>query len=123
MWLGLGLSAPLLWTGGHATNNVLAILLLAGAAGFNFFATPSLWAARIDLSPNYSGSLSGLMNMFGQLGGWLSPILTAYFATPFGWKHALDVAAVVTLGPAGFFMLVDANRNIEESDTSSQLAH
>jgi len=120
MWAGLGCSAPLLCAGSHAANNVLAILLLAGAAGFNFFATPSLWAACIDISPNYSGSLSGLMNMFGQLGGWLSPILTAYLATRFGWTHALDFAALVTLGSGGFFMLVDANQNIEEVSAPSE---
>jgi ACS family glucarate transporter-like MFS transporter len=107
------LSAPFLWLGSHAVNNILAILLLAGAAGFNFFSTSSIWAACIDIAPNYSGSLSGLMNTFGQLGGWLSPILTAYLATRFGWTHALDFAALVTLGSASFFMLVNADRSIE----------
>jgi len=122
MWLGLGCSAPLLWAGSHATNNMLAILLLAGAAGFNFFATPSLWAACIDLAPNYSGSLSGLMNMFGQFGAWVSPILTAFLATHFGWTRALDFAGLVTLGSAGFFMLVDANQSVEETCASSEIA-
>lgn len=114
MWVGMGCSAPFLWLGSHAVNNMLAIMLLAGAAGFNFFSTSSIWAACIDLAPNYSGSLSGLMNTFGQLGGWLSPILTAYLATRFGWTHALDFAALVSLGSASFFMLVDADRSIEE---------
>jgi MFS transporter, ACS family, glucarate transporter len=122
MWVGLGCSAPFLWMGSHAANNVLAIMLLAGAAGFNFFSTSSIWAACIDLAPNYSGSLSGLMNMFGQLGGWLSPVLTAYLATRFGWTNALDFAALVTLGSAGFFMLVDAGRSIEQASSSSESA-
>ncbi len=113
MWVGMGCSAPLLWAGAHTGNNVAAILLLAGSAGFNYFACSSLWATCIDLAPHYSASLSGLMNMFGQFGGWLSPILTAYLATRFGWTHALGFAAVVTLGSAGFYMLVDAGKVVE----------
>lgn len=73
-------------------------------------------------APNYSGSLSGLMNMFGQLGGWLSPILTAYLATHFGWTHALDFAALVTLGSGGFFMLIDANHSVEGFSAPSEPA-
>ncbi|HUZ47567.1 MAG TPA: MFS transporter [Terriglobia bacterium] len=122
MWVGMGCSAPLLMAGSHASNNILAILLLAGAAGFNYFACSSLWASCIDIAPNYSGSLSGLMNMFGQIGGWLSPILTALLATHFGWTRALDFAAVVTLCSGGFFMLVDANQNIEETGAPSEMA-
>ncbi len=122
MWVGMGCSAPLLWAGSNATNNILAILLLAGAAGFNYFACSSLWATCIDLAPNYSGSLSGLMNMFGQFGGWLSPILTAFLATRFGWTRALDIAALVTLGSAGFFMLVDAGKSVEETGAPPEIA-
>jgi MFS transporter, ACS family, glucarate transporter len=115
VWLGVACSATLLWAGAHAANNTLAILLLAGAAGFNHFATASWWAACIDLTRNYSGSLSGLMNMCGNLGGWLAAIGTAFIATRLGWTQALDFAALLTLIAGVLWIMVNAEHNLEVS--------
>jgi ACS family glucarate transporter-like MFS transporter len=112
VWLGMGCSAILLWTGSHTVNNTAAILMLAAAGGFNFFAFPSWWAACIDLTPTYSGLLSGLMNSFG--GAWLAPIMTAYIATHFGWTQALDFAALLTAIGAFLWIFVNADENLEE---------
>jgi len=123
VWLGVACSATLLWAGAHTVNNTVAILLLAGASGFNLFATATWWAACNDLTRRYSGSLSGLMNMFGNLGGWLAPIVTGYVATRFGWDRALGLAALVTLAAGVLWLLVDATQNLEEAtgiDTQPQ---
>ena len=48
---GMAVSATLLALGAHTANNPLAILLLAGAMGFNLFATSTWWATCIDLTP------------------------------------------------------------------------
>jgi len=110
VWLGMACSATLLWTGCHTTNNTIAILLVAGAAGFNMFAAVNWWATCIDLTPNFSGSLSALMNMCGALLGWVAPVLTAYIATSLGWVRALDLVAAlsVTSGLLWFFVNADA---------------
>jgi len=113
VWLGAACSAALLWAGAHTANNTLAILLLAAAAGFNIFASATWWAACIDLTRNYSGSLSGLMNMFGNLGGWLAPIGTAFIATRLGWTQALDFAALLTLAAGALWILVNTEHNLE----------
>lgn len=113
VWLGMTLSALLLVGGANSTSNLPAILLLSGAMGFNLFATGSWWAACIDMAPNFSGSLSALMNTCGNLGGTLSPILTAYIATRFGWTRALDFAALMTLAAPILWLFVDAGCNIE----------
>lgn len=114
VWLGIVLSAMLMWVGGHTQSNTLAILLLAAAAGFNLFATTTWWATCNDLTRNFSGSLSGLMNMCGNLGGWLSPIITARLASRVGWTQALDFAALVTVAAGALWLLVDAGRSLEE---------
>lgn len=117
VWLGMGCSAILLWAGSHTVNNTAAILMLAVAAGCNYFAVPSWWATCIDLTPTYSGSLSGLMNMFS--GGWLAPILTAYIATHFGWTQALDFAALLTAIGGLLWIFVDASGSLEEVPAQS----
>ncbi|HET7216162.1 MAG TPA: MFS transporter [Terriglobia bacterium] len=113
IWVGVGFSAIMLPAGGYAANNTLAILLLAGASGFNLFATTIWWAACNDMTPNFSGSLSGLMNMSGNLGGWLSPILTAVIFTHFGWNMAFNFAGLMTLMSGVLWLLVRADETLE----------
>lgn len=115
VWIGMTCSAILLSIGAHTKDNTLAILLLASAMGFNMFATPTWWATCTDLAPNYSASLSAMMNTSGNLGGWISPILTAYIATHFGWTRALDFAALLTGCAGALWFMVDATRSIEEA--------
>ncbi len=112
VWVGMFSSAILLWEGAHAGNKVTAILLLAAAAGFNMFASVTFWAACIDLGQQYSGSVAGLMNTFGNLGGFFSPIVTAYVASAFGWTAALTLAAFVTIGSGLCWLVVDTTRGI-----------
>ena len=88
VWIGMTASALMLFVGGRVVGDTSAILLLALAAGFSSFAEPSWWAACIDMSPNYSGSLSGLMNTCANVAGGVAPILTAHLAAAFGWTRA-----------------------------------
>ncbi len=113
VWLGMTCSALLLTLGAHTSANVLAILFLSGALGFNMFATSTWWATCNDLTRNFSGSLSAMMNMSGNIGGWLSPVLTAYIATRLGWTQALDFAALITFAGGVFWILVNADQDLE----------
>src|SRR5467141_3694982 len=113
VWIGMTASALMLLVGGRAVGDTSAILLLALAAGFSSFAAPSWWASCIDMSPNYSGSLSGLMNTCANIAGGIAPILTAHLATEFGWTTALDVAALMSFTGGVIWLAVDASDNIE----------
>jgi ACS family glucarate transporter-like MFS transporter len=113
VWVGMFSSSFLLWEGAHAGNKVTAILLLAAAAGGNMFASVTFWAACIDLGQEYAGSVAGLMNTLGNLGGWLSPIVTAYMASRFGWTSALTLAALVTAASGLCWLFVDPTRGID----------
>jgi ACS family glucarate transporter-like MFS transporter len=115
VWTGMGLSALLLLIGSNTQNTTVAILLLALGGGFNMFAAVTYWATCIDLSERYTGSVSGLMNTFGNLGGWLSPIVTAYLATHYSWNRALGCASAVTLASGLLFSLVDASQSLDEA--------
>jgi len=118
VWLGMGISALLLYCGNHLSVTVIALPMIALAAGFNMFAAANFWAACIDLAPSYSASLSALMNTMGSLGGVVSSTVTAALAVHQGWGRALDVAVWITLGSGLMFTLVNANRGIEERDSN-----
>jgi MFS transporter, ACS family, glucarate transporter len=121
VWIGMTASALMLLVGGRAVGDTSAILLLALAAGFSSFAAPSWWATCIDMSPNYSGSLSGLMNTCANIAGGIAPILTAHLATAFGWTSALDVAALVSFIGGVIWLGVNAGENLE-ADPEHKLA-
>lgn len=112
VWLGMFASAGLMWAGAHAPNKVTAILLLASAAGCNMFASVTFWAACIDLGQQYSGSVAGLMNTFGNLAGAFSPIVTAYIASRFSWTTALSLAAIITVGSGLCWLGVDTTKSV-----------
>jgi len=111
--LGMSLSALLLWSGSRVGHTALSISELALAAGFSAFAGASWWAACIDLTANYSGSLSGLMNTCANIAGGIAPILTAYVATAFGWTRALELGALITLTGGLLWVFVDAGKCLE----------
>jgi MFS transporter, ACS family, glucarate transporter len=117
VWLGMGVSALLLLTGSHLRVTVIALPMIALAAGFNYFATSNFWASCIDLAPDFSASLSALMNTVGNVGGAISSTATAYLAVHQGWSRALDVAALITLGSGLLFSVVNAGRTIEEKSS------
>jgi ACS family glucarate transporter-like MFS transporter len=114
VWLGMSVSAALLFLGSHLTVTVVALPMIALAAGFNMFAAANFWAACIDLAPGYSASLSALMNTLGSIGGALSSTVTAYVAVRYNWSHSLDLAAVITVLSGLLFSFVNAERTIGE---------
>jgi ACS family glucarate transporter-like MFS transporter len=118
VWIGMTLSALLLWLGSRTANNTTAILLLAGAAGFSNFAAPSWWATCIDIAPNHSGSLSALMNTCANTAGGIAPVLTAHIATRVGWTSALDFAAFMSFTAGLVWIFVDASNSVEKPATN-----
>ena len=114
VWVGMGLSALLLYAGSHTANTSFALPMMALAAGFLMFGAANFWAACIDLAPDHSATLSALMNTLGSVGGAISSTVTAYIATRYSWAQALDLAAAVTFVSGLLWVFVDAGKSLEE---------
>jgi ACS family glucarate transporter-like MFS transporter len=106
VFLGTGGAGVLLLLGARIRHAPTAIILLGLAAGCGAFAVVNWWASINDISPAKSGTLSGVMNTAGNLGGMISPVLTQRIAASFGWVRALDFAAAVIFcaGALWFFI-------------------
>ncbi|MBM3784286.1 MAG: MFS transporter [Acidobacteria bacterium] len=107
------MSCLLLTVGSRMQNPYQAIGLLAAAAGCNSIAAVTSWAVPNDLSDRYAGTLAGVLNTCTNLGGALSPVLTPYLATRFGWVAALDFAAAFMLTLGILWLLVHPERRID----------
>ena len=90
-----------------------AILLLSLGSAAAFFGNGAYWASTIDLARPYAGTVSGFMNMVGNLGGTISPTLTPWIAQQFGWETVLYVAAALALVGSALWLGVHPERVME----------
>jgi MFS family permease len=82
------------------------ICLTVALAGLEL-TVPVSWAMSIDLGGEFSGSVSSVMNTWGNVGGALSAALVGYMATSFGWTSPFVLASIICLLSAVLVMRID----------------
>ena len=71
------------------------------------------WAVPMDTGGKYSGTVSGMMNMAGNFGGALSPIVFGYLAEGGNWQAPFIVAAcLLVVGAAVWAFWLDPDKAI-----------
>jgi ACS family glucarate transporter-like MFS transporter len=79
-----------------AGHPLLSVASLCIASFFKDFAMAVSWSTCIDVGHRYSGTVSGFMNMVGNLGTFVAPPIIAYLAKDRGdWGLALVFSASV----------------------------
>jgi sugar phosphate permease len=61
------------------------------------------WAVPMDTGGKYSGTVSGMMNMAGNFGGAISPIVFGYLAQGGNWQAPFIVAATLLVIGSGIW--------------------
>jgi ACS family glucarate transporter-like MFS transporter len=74
------------------------------------------WSVTADIAGESAGSVSGIMNMGGQLGGAITATLTPMIAARFGWGASFGLAAFLCATGALAWLLVDPNRTLATRD-------
>lgn len=110
------LAAAFLVTGAYVHSARLASVVLAGGAGSLYLSQSCYWSVTADIAGNSSGSVSGLMNMGGQIGGAVTASLTPVIAGAYGWTASFLVAAgLCTLGGLAW-VLVDPDHPLSDAE-------
>jgi ACS family glucarate transporter-like MFS transporter len=99
-------SAVFLVFGTHVETPQFASVILAGGAGALYFSQSCYWSMSADIGMGSAGSVSGLMNMGGQIGGSITASLTPWIADRFGWTMSFLVAAGLSAAGAAAWLLV-----------------
>ena len=94
---GLLLASVFLALATQVESARVASIVLAGGAGAIYLSQSAFWAVTADIAGKSAGTVSGLMNMGGQLGGAITASLTPWIAEHFGWTASFLTAAVVCL--------------------------
>ena len=85
----------------HADRDSSA-LFFAAAAGLAALGVSPAWAVCLEIGGRHAGVVSGTMNMFGNFGGALSPVVIGFTLERWGtWKPSLLSIAVCYLLAAG----------------------
>jgi sugar phosphate permease len=91
----------------------VAVACLTAAMFFLEFTIGPSWAVPMDTGGKYSGTVSGMMNMAGNFGGALSPIVFGFLAEGGNWQAPFIVAAaLLVIGSAVWAFWLDPDRQI-----------
>jgi len=92
------IASAFLTVGTATENSIVAIILISLALAFSNFLLGASWGACVDLAGSHAGVVSACMNTAGQIGGFLSPIVTALLVERFAsWSAPLYLCGVLYL--------------------------
>jgi ACS family glucarate transporter-like MFS transporter len=111
--LALALAGGLLTLGARCEHPYLAATLLAICQALVMSVEGAFWAAAIELAPARAGTAGGVLNMAGNLGGLLAPLLTPWLAATFGWIVALDLAAGIEILGGGLWLWISPRAGMQ----------
>ncbi len=99
----------------------VASIVLAGGAGALYLAQSSFWSVTADIGGGSAGSVSGFMNMGGQIGGAVTGSLTPWIAARYGWTASFLVASALCLvGAVSWIAVNPLNRLTAVRDAFGQ---
>ena len=111
--MGLLLSGFCMFATAYTPDRFLAVGLLALGYGCMDCMLPVSWAVCMDVGKNYSGALSGSMNMAGQLGSFLSSLAFGYMVdATHSYDLPLKLFAGALLLSAFLFTRIDPTRKL-----------
>ncbi|HUA87581.1 MAG TPA: MFS transporter [Bryobacteraceae bacterium] len=94
-----------------AGNAAAALAWLTLALGGLEMTVAVSWAMCLDIGGDYSGSVSSVMNTWGNLGGAISAAMIGYLATLLGWTSPFLVASFFCLLSALLVSRIDPRRS------------
>ncbi len=108
-FLGLAGAGTMLLVAVQFDNPLLAVLSVGMASFCNDLAMPGGWGACMDVGGKFAGSLSGSMNMMGNAGGALAPMVVPWVlqATHDDWNANFVMFAAVYLLGALCWLFID----------------
>jgi sugar phosphate permease len=96
-------------------NAYTAVYCLTAAMFFLECTIGPSWSVPMDTGGKYSGTVSGMMNMAGNFGGAMSPLVFGFLAQYGNWQAPFVIAAVLlVLGAAVWAFWLDPDRSVVE---------
>jgi sugar phosphate permease len=107
------------------TQAVLPAMLLMGLASFcNDLVMPGAWGACMDVGGRYAGTVSGSMNMAGNIAGFVAPIVGGYILKTYNgdYNAFIYLMAAVYAGGLICWPLIDPVTPLDPRDRHAKAA-
>jgi len=105
---GLLLAGILLTVAALTSNDVVSLGALALSFGAADLVLAVCWATCVDLGKQNAGTVAGIMNSLGQVGGILSPFLLGWLLEKWGsWTIPLLISAGCYAVSAALWLVID----------------
>ncbi|MFN8007625.1 MAG: MFS transporter [Terriglobia bacterium] len=109
-------ASAMLFTSNHLKDPVWASVAMGLASFSSDLLMPGAWGACMDVGGKYAGTLSGSMNMMGNLGGALGPVTTGYLLVAYhDWSIPFYLWSGSYLIGAVAWLFIDPVTPLEES--------
>jgi len=90
-----------------------SVVTIAMASFFADMALASCWAVCMDVGHELSGTVSGCMNMWGNLAGFVYPTATGFLVERFHrWDVSIVVSGVILFIGALLWLRIDPTRSV-----------
>lgn len=110
---GLALSGCFLLATGLTGSRMAAVVFLALGYGSMDFMLPTAWAVCLDVGQKYAGSVTGAMNMAGQVGSFISSVAFGYMVAYFhSYNTPLIPLSAMLLVSALLFLRIDPSQQV-----------
>jgi ACS family glucarate transporter-like MFS transporter len=115
---GMAAAAGFLVLSTTVHDPLLAMFAIGGASFANDLTMPPTWASVMDVGGKYAGTLAGSMNMWGNIGGALSPLAIGYMLvyTHHNWDLTFYVSAAIYLMGIVCWLLLDPVTPLEPAE-------
>ena len=110
--VGFALGAACIIPATLTEDRYASVAFTTGALFFLELTVGVSWAVAMDVGPEYAGSVSGVMNMCGNLGGWLASIAIGYMVKYLNWETPFLVASGLCLLGALIYLRIDPNERV-----------
>jgi MFS transporter, ACS family, glucarate transporter len=96
-----------------STSNMACAIYLSLAAGMLDLGLGGMWSLCHDVGEGAAGTVTGCMNMFGNFGGTISPVVLGYLVKWYGsWVLPMVIAGVVATIGGVLMLAVNPNEKL-----------
>ena len=114
-WAGFSLGSLCMLGSVWVKDPLTAVVTIAMASFFGDLTMASCWAVCMDVGDELAGTVSGCMNMWGNLAGFVFPTVTGYLVQTFGrWDVPIIVSSAIFFLGALLWLRIDPTRSVLE---------
>jgi sugar phosphate permease len=114
-WVGFtgkALAAGLVVLSIQVADGRVAMVVLLAARFFSDWSLPTQWGTITDMGGRASGTVFGLVNTVGAVGGFVAAPCLGYLKQEFGWEGLFLGVAFMCLVAAGTWLFINCTRRL-----------